>query len=44
MGIFAGIALLMIFVFSSVSILLAWTSKVEDEWDTEDNKNWDWHR
>lgn len=39
-----GVALLAVIVFSLIGVLLAWTQKVEDEWDTEDNKNWDWHR
>ena len=34
-----GVALLAVVVFSLIGVLLAWTEKTEDKWDTEDNKN-----
>ena len=44
MGTIAGVILFFIATFSLVFALLAWTQKIEAEWDEDDNKNWDWHR
>lgn len=43
MDLFVWLASSLVFL-SLIGILLAWTQKIEDEWDSEDPHNWDWHR